>query len=111
MDVISLSALRTGSVVWQPRRGSWVMTAVCKATYALAPGESPLAPEQEYPNEDDNHWNDDPQRSLYSPSDLVPFKPRGDVMLVGHAFAPRGEPTRSVIVRMIIGDIDKSIEV
>src|SRR5206468_2579065 len=53
----------------------------------------------------------DPQRSLYSPSDLAPFKQRGDVMLVGHAFAPRGEPVRSLVVRIIVGEVDKSIEV
>jgi hypothetical protein len=111
MDVLSLGALRTASLVWQPRRGSWALTAVCKATYVLTPVESPLAAEQEYPNEDDNHWNDDPARSLYSPGDLVPFKPRADVMLVGHAFAPRGEPVRSLVARMIIGDVNKAIEV
>ncbi|APR85487.1 putative outer membrane autotransporter barrel [Minicystis rosea] len=111
MDIVSLSPLRTGSVVWQPRRGSWVMTAVCKATYTLLPGVAELAPEQEYPNEDDNHWNDDPARSLHSPSDLVPFKPRADVMLVGHAFAPRNEPVRSLVARVLVGEADKSIEV
>src|SRR5689334_10868121 len=111
MDVVSLSPLRTGSLVWQPRRGSWVLTAVCKATYSLLQGESVLAEEQEYPNDDDNHWNDDPARSLYSPSDLVPFKPRPDILLVGHAFAPRKEPVRSLIARLTIGDVDKAIEV
>ncbi|MFT3775578.1 MAG: DUF2169 domain-containing protein [Minicystis sp.] len=111
MDVLSLSPLRTGSVVWQPRRGSWVMTAVCKATYTLLPTECALAPEQEYPNEDDNHWNDDAARSLYSPGDLVPFKPRADVMLVGHAFAPRNEPVRSLVARLLVGEADKAIEV
>ena len=111
MDVIALSPLRTGSVVWQPRRGSWVLTAVCKATFSLAQTESTLAEEQEYPNEDDNHWNDDPARSLYSPSDLVPYKPRADVMVVGHAFAPRKEPARSVVARIIVGEMSKAIEV
>ncbi len=111
MDVVSLSPLQTGSLLWQQRPGTWVQTVIAKATFALRPGESPLASEQEYPNEDDNHWNDDPDRSLYSPSDLAPFKTRADVVLVGHAFAPRGEPVRSLVVRLIVGEIDKSIEV
>src|SRR4051812_40805315 len=111
MDVLPLGPLRVASVVWQPRRGVWALTAVCKATYTLTPVESPLAAEQEYPNEDDNHWNDDPARSLYSPSDLVPFKPRADVTLVGHAFAPRKEPVRSLVVRLIVGEVSKAIEV
>ena len=77
----------------------------------LSPGESPLADEQEYLNADVNHWNDDPARSLYSPSDLVPFKVRADVMLVGHAFTPRGEPARSVTARLSVGEMEKGIEI
>src|SRR5262249_17422688 len=111
MDVVSLCPIRVGSVLWQPRRGTWAFTVVCKATYRLAPVEAALAEEQEYPADDDNYWNDDPARSLYCPSDLVPFKPRADVMLVGHAFAPRKEPVRSLIARLIVGNIDKAIEV
>lgn len=111
MDVVSLSPLRVASIAWQPRRGSWVLTVVCKATYKLLPGRSRLSESQEYPNDDDNHWNDDPDRSLYSPSDLCPFKQRADVMLVGHAFAPYAEPARSLYARLAVGTVDKSIEV
>ncbi len=111
MEVLSLCPFRAASLAWQPRRGAWALTVVVKATYDLMPVESPLAREQEYPNEDDNHWNDDAARSIYSPSDLVPFKPRADVMLVGHAFAPRKEAVRSLTVRLIVGDVNKAIEV
>jgi hypothetical protein len=111
MDVVSLCPFRVGSLLWQPQRGAWNLTVVCKATYDLLPVESRLADEQEYPSEDDNHWNDDDARSLYLPSDLAPFKVRGDVMLVGHAFAPGGQPVRSVVARLIVGDVDKAIEV
>src|SRR5580698_2170648 len=111
MDVVSLCPLRVGSLLWQPRRGTWVLTAVCKATYVLLPAESPLAQAQEYPNEDEGHWNDDPARSLHAPCDLVPFKPRADVVLVGHAFAPRKEPARSVVARLVVGEVSKAVEV
>jgi hypothetical protein len=111
MEVVSVCPLRVASVVWQPPRGGFTLTVIAKATFRLLPGEARLAEEQEYPNDDDNHWNDDPARSLYSPSDLVPFKPRPDILLVGHAFAPRKEPVRSLVARLTIGDIDKAIEV
>ena len=111
MDVLSVSKLRTASLIWQPRPESFVLTVVCKATYTLAPVTSELAPDQEYPNEDENHWNDDPARSVYSPNDLVPLKPRAEVLLVGHAFAPRGDRARSLMARMIVGEVDKSVEV
>ena len=88
-----------------------MLTVVCKATFLLRPQESTLAKEQEPANELDEHWNDDTARSLRAPADLVPVKPRVDVALVGHAFAPSGMPARSLTARLVVGEIDKTIEV
>jgi len=110
MDVVSVCPFRVASLLWQRQRGGSVLTIVCKATFDLHPAQARLAQDQDDPNEDDNHWNDDAARSLYSPNDLVPFKVRADVLLVGHAFAPRGEPARSIPTRLLIGSIDKGIE-
>ncbi|HVY48110.1 MAG TPA: DUF2169 domain-containing protein, partial [Minicystis sp.] len=109
--VRSLCPLRATGLHWQAQHGGWVLTIVAKGTFDLAPGESRLSDRQEDVGEEDNHWNDDPQRSVYAPSDLAPFKPRADVVLVGHAFSPRGEPVRSLVARVVVGELDKSIEV
>ncbi len=111
MEVVSLSPLRVGSILWQPRVGAVRLTVVCKATFDIVAGESRLADSQEDLNEDDNHWNDDAERSLFSPSDMVPFKMRADVLVVGHAFAPRGEAVHSLVARAAVAEMDKSIEV
>lgn len=111
MHVISASPLRTGSILWRAAAERWTQTVVVKATYTLAPGTSALAAEQEDVGEHDNHWDDDPRRSVYAPSDRAPFKRRADVILVGHAFAPQGKPVRSVLVRLSVGELDKVIEV
>lgn len=111
MDVVSASPLRVSGVVWQPRPGTWALTAVCRATYRLEPGVSPLADVQEPPLEEDNYWDDDLDKSLYAASDLAPFKRRADVVLVGHAFAPEGQPVRSLVARLQVGQIDKLVEV
>lgn len=66
---------------------------------------------QDEPLAADAHWSDDEGRSLHFASDLVPFKRRADVVLVGHAYAPRQEPVSSLVARLIVGDLDKSIEV
>src|SRR5215468_5964304 len=110
MNVIGIGPLPTGSVLWQ-RHGTRVLTVACKATFDLLPGESKLAEEQEPINAGDSYLEDDPGRSMQAPSDLVPFKARADVVLVGYAFAPRGDPVRQLVVRMIVGDVDKSLEV
>jgi hypothetical protein len=111
MDVVSGGPFRVASLVWHNHVGTPVLTVAAKATFLLEQGESPLAPVQEPLNEEDNYWDDDPSRSLYSPSDLVPCKPRADVLLVGSAFAPRREPVRSLLVRLVVGEVDKAIEV
>ena len=90
MDVVSACPLRVASNLWQPRPSAWTLTVVCRATFRLEPGESPLADVQEEPAEDDGYWNDDEARSLHAPSDLVPFKARADVLGGGTAGWPTG---------------------
>lgn len=111
MDLVSSCGLPVASVVWQSTTGAWALTAMCKATFLLTPGVVTLAQAQEPPNEDDNHWNDDESRSLQSASDLVPFKPRADVLVIGHAFAPHRTNVRSLIARACVGAMDKAVEV
>lgn len=111
MDLISAGPFRAGSLAWRTRHGHSMLTVICKCTYVLLEGQSRLAEEQEYINEEDNHWNDDPARSVYSPSDMAPYKTRADIMVVGHAFAPRGETVRALTARIVVGEVDKSIDV
>lgn len=111
MDVVSSCPLRVASVVWQPRPGAWMLTVVCKATFVLMPVVSPLAPEQDEPNEADGYWNDEETRSLNFASDLALFKRRADVLVVGHAFAPERRPVGSLVARLVVGEVDKAIAV
>src|SRR4051812_42143059 len=111
MNVVSICPLPVASWLWQPAPSAWMLTVICRATFLLLPTESVLAPDQEHPIEEDDYWNDDAGRSLRVASDLAPLKPRADVTLVGHAFAPQGVPVRSLAVRLLVGDIDKVIDV
>ena len=104
--IVSVCPLRAGTLLWRPAPGSWALTVVCKATYRLAPEQMELTGRQEELNVHEAHWDDDPQRSAYAPSDLVPHKPRADVVLVGHAFAPQRTQVRSLVARMRVAGID-----
>lgn len=84
---------------------------VCKATYLLRPGESPLAPEQDALNEYDSHWEYDARRSLHAAADVVPLKRSAEVMLSGHAFSPGKQPARSIVARLVVAEVEKVIEV
>ncbi|MFO0759863.1 MAG: DUF2169 domain-containing protein [Byssovorax sp.] len=111
MEVVSLSPLRTGKVRWQPRPSAHVLTVICKATYLLLPGESALSDSQEPLWEEESHGGEGAPAGADHPSDLAPRKARADVILVGHAHAPRGELVRSFVARLVIGQIDKEIEI
>ena len=111
LEIVSACELRPSGVLWRTATGELTLTVVAKATYALQPGESSLAEHQDDPTEYDDHWDDDEARSLRAASDLVPFKARADVILVGRVFAPGGRPARSVIGRMLVAGVDKSVEV
>lgn len=111
MDILSLCPLQVGALYWMPREGSHAMTVVCKGTFDLGPGPARLADVQDFPNDEDNHWDDDPTVSVYAPNDMAPFKRHADVVLVGEAFTPGGRPLPSLVARMKVGPIEKAIEV
>ncbi len=111
MEVVSLCALKASGFTWQPRAGTCAFTVICKATYRLRPDQAVLAPEQEPLVDEDEFWDDDPARSLHAASDRAPYKPRADVVLVGHAHAPAHKPSRSFVACLGVGEVNKSIDV
>jgi hypothetical protein len=46
-----------------------------------------------------------------SAGELAPFKPRADVLLVGHAHAPRGVPAEQLLARARIGPVRKALSI
>ncbi len=111
MDIVANGPFRFAQLRWVLSAGAPAITVICKATYLLRPAEAPLATEQEAPLEEDTHWNDDTEKSLSAATDLVPFKKQPEVVLVGHAFAPRGLPVRSLSARLVVGNVNKAIEI
>ncbi|UQA63160.1 DUF2169 family type VI secretion system accessory protein [Polyangium aurulentum] len=110
MLVSSAPQISATSLLWQPRPSTFVLTLVLKTTYALQPGESPLiVPDK--PSPDNRYWEDGRQGSLQTPSDLVPYKRYADVLVSGHAYAPRGQPVTSLVARVAVGEVNKAVEV
>ncbi len=106
MKVWSVTPLPTAAMLWQSSAGAWTLTVVAKATFTIEPGESPLAAAREPIHDDDLY---DVRGQLWAPTDLVPFKPRADVLLVGSAYSPRS--IDMVVARLIVGGMEKAIEV
>ena len=111
MRARSLSPIQVTTFRWQPSAGAYARTLVCKATFDLVPGKVPLSAVQDPILLSDEHYDDDAEASVYRPSDLIPFKTRADVLLVGEAFAPGGEPVRSVVAELMVRETHKAVEV
>ena len=109
MDVVSSSVLPVAGLRWMSPAGAPMLTVVCRATFALQPIVARLADEQDAIAAADVPPGPDPRR-LPAASDLVPHKARPEVLLVGRAYAPRGQPVRAVIARLVVGSVDKSVE-
>lgn len=99
-----------GAVLWQRAVGEIVCTVVAKATYALENELCPLLDEPDAIQIADDHWDDDPTKSVRIPSDLAPFKSTYDVVVVGHAHAPHERPVQELVVRVGVGSIDKCVD-
>jgi hypothetical protein len=85
---------------------------VVKGTYAIGPdGRTEIASTQ-VPVLHEPQFRGDPETSsLLYESDMEFPKRTTDVLLTGHAYAPRGEKRRSVNVEMTVGGLRKALTV
>ena len=110
MEVASTCSLPVGAIRWSLAEDGAVatrpfLTVVVKGTFGLdRDGELALAAEQD-PLSLDRALELPGFRGLSHASDLVPFKPRADVLLAGHARA--GAPIGAIPLRLALGAIDK----
>ncbi len=97
--VRGVGAVAAGGFVWW-HRGALQLTLVAKARFAMQHDRAMLLVEAPSLALADVHHGGDPARSLLRPSDMVPFRPRVDVTLTGHAYAPGGRSVRASAVRL-----------
>ena len=110
MDLESEGGLQVAKVVWRHSRGGFACTVVCKATFDLEPAESSLAAVQERVTEADVYAGG-LGGDVAIPSDLVPVKTRPEIIVLGHAHALKGQPAPSLVARLIVGEVDKAVQV
>lgn len=111
VSVLSFSNLPLTWLVWKRPPSAEVLTLACRATFTLSPGVSQLAPVQEPASQSEQAYPDGSSRGVYVPSDRAPLKPRADVVLVGQAHSPGQRPVHTLVTRLLVGEIDKRVEV
>lgn len=87
------------------------LTVIVKATFTLAGERLALADEQPPLSLDQTRERPGGAAELYYPSDFVPFKPRADVLLLGHAYAEPGTTTEFIDAQVTLGDWTRSFGV
>jgi uncharacterized protein YjbI with pentapeptide repeats len=107
--VLNVSPFVPFAFPWQMRPPSHNLVVVVKGTFDIIPGqEAALAPDQ-LPPSGDLRFEDQPNAGLRYPSDFAVYKPKADVMLVGHAYPA----TKSGVslVTLSVGSLVRSIAV
>src|SRR6185503_9351820 len=108
LEIISLCPFTVGTLIWQGQGGAWTLSTCVKGTFTLVHGRDALIAQEQEPVGVDRYFAGS-GASLFSPSDVVPYKPRTDVMLVGHAYAPKGRPADALVARFTIGELTKAV--
>ncbi len=86
--------------------GEWFMSFLVKATFRMdARGVPATAAAKQQPilKADEPYDPKKPDGLLRFESDSMPFKPRADIVLVGSAYAPHGQPTHMLDVEIQVG--------
>lgn len=111
MELVSLSPFPALLLPWEADAGQASLTVVVKVTVQLVHDGDAIVADEQLAIEGDATWDDGPSASLHHPSERAPLKPRTDLVLVGHAYAPGGSPVVELPVRVRIGDFQKAITV
>jgi uncharacterized protein YjbI with pentapeptide repeats len=112
---VTSGRVAAGSFSWQIAPPKETRVVVVKTTLALvADGAAVPCPEQDPLSgdvlHDRDHRADGPEPSVRYPSDFAPFKPRADVLVVGHAH-PSTPGAGVVSVQVVFGALHRAIAV
>lgn len=111
LEVVQRSPFDVRTLVWEASPDRFSLTLCIKATYRLVHGGEAAIIESVPIASEDERWGDAPEASLRCAAELVPYKPRADLLLVGHAHAPGGREVPQLVVRWRVGEFEKAVRV
>lgn len=103
LEISNSSSMTLGMVRWHDTDGKPKLTVIVKATFAL--GDRPELTRKQLPIFTGDIVKDKDPSSTRFESDLVPFKPCTDVVLVGRAYAPEGKPVTEMVAGLRVGQL------
>jgi hypothetical protein len=92
--------------------GKPILTIIVKGTFSINADASATFEEEQIPIAfGDELYEDSDSVSVKYESDIVPFKPRADIVLVGKAYAPGGRAVGGLDVALRVGSLSRVIRV
>lgn len=113
MEILNDTPLAVATMLWEDLQGRPRLTVLLKGTFRMTPGSPAAFAEQPLPVfTADVPAGDDPAAPARFESDMVPFKPMADVVLVGQAHVPGGQPqTTPLDASLRVGAVAKTLRV
>jgi hypothetical protein len=112
LALVNETPFPAATMFWTTTEGEARLTVIVKATFAfVSNGVAAVAEEQLPILKADKHEGDDPLAPVRFETDMVPLKPRSDLILVGQAHAPYGRPVTELDVRLRVGTLEKKVRV
>jgi len=112
VDLINDTLLEPLVFVTRTPLQDFVGTIVLKGYYSIVDsGELEHNAAQQRVIVSDEYVTEPNISSITYPTDIVPFKPKADIMLIGTARPPFGRPKRDWIVKLQVGDWVKRVRV
>ncbi|MBI4849356.1 MAG: DUF2169 domain-containing protein [Nitrospirae bacterium] len=110
MDLVNHSRFESAAIPLEGPGDNPVLTVIVKGTFNIRPGIPAEISEKQMPVLYGAELND-PEKpaSIKFETDIVPFKPRADIVLVGKAYAPEGRAAQSFEAALKVGNMGKSI--
>jgi pSer/pThr/pTyr-binding forkhead associated (FHA) protein len=103
---------RAAVLPWTNARGEGRLTVIYKVTWQVGETGATQPAEQQLPIwTEDQHEEDDPQSPVRIETDLVPFKPRADIVVVGQVHAPGGRPVTQLDCELRVGSCRRRLRV
>jgi hypothetical protein len=114
-QIASVGATKARVLLWRYAE-HFRATVALKATFRLRDGQTMDPSPAADLVEKDVYRSGDPTQSLIRATEVVPYKPKADLVLVGQAHSKRGKPAEAVAVRFAVFDgkiahFDKTIHV
>ena len=112
MEILNDTPFLVETLPFKGPEDKTVLTIIVKGTFNIVPGEPAAVAEEQIPIAFGDEFYDEKQGgSVKFESDVAPFKPRADIVLVGHAHAPGGGSVLALDVSMRVGQVRKTIRV